>query len=186
MSGQELSTVKGPDMGSNPGNDMLLPLRLSTTTDKFKWRKKVTLYVTTVNSVRGEATREQKEILSALKLTFYSIFDHIFASHIEQYIAAGIISLDGDDDETENQKKQLNLVSEIVKLVGKNSQTYGIRGLVQVMRQVFNCVRENGKARGLFARRFQALALDYLKHYEPATIQQDIQNLQCCYSRMRR
>lgn len=176
MSGLELSTVMGPGMGSTPGNDMLLPPRLETSSDKFKWRKAVSLWVTTVKRFAKGGDKRAKGILSALGLTLYNVLDHVFASQIEQAIAADLINLEGDDDESENTTKQLHLVQDIVNLVAKDSPTDGIRRLVQMMRQVFNCSRKNGEAPSLFARRFQALALDYLNHCDTATIQQDSQN----------
>ena len=166
----------GPDTGSTPGNDMLLPPRLTHSTDKFKWRKRVMLWVTTVKRFAKGGDKRAKGILSALGLTLYNALDHVFSSQVEQLIAAGVINLDGDDDATENANKQLDIVNSIIELVAKDSPTDGIRRLVQMMRQVFTCTRNNGESPAMFARRFQALALDYLNHCDTATIQQDSQN----------
>ena len=170
------STVMGPDTGSTPGNDMLLPPRLTHLTDKFKWRKRVMLWVTTVKRFAKGGDRRAKGILSALGLTLNNALDQVFSSQVEQSIAAGAIDLEGDDNEIENTTKQFHVVTSIIELVSKDSPTDGIRKLVNMMRQVFNCTRKNVEAPDQFARRFQALALDYLNHCDTATIQQDSQN----------
>ncbi len=176
MSDQLKSTVMGPDRAFTPGKDMLLPPRLSTSTDKFKWRKRVMLWVTTVKRFAKGGDKRAKGILSALGLTLFNALDQVFSSQVEQSIAAGIINLDGDDDETVNLNKQFHIVHDIINLVAKDSPTDGIRRLVQMMRLVFNCTRKNGESPSMFARRYQALALDYLNHCDTATIQQDGQN----------
>ena len=166
----------GPDRALAPGKDMLLPPQLSTTTDKFKWRKRVTLWVTTVKRFTKGGDKRAKGILSALGLTLFNSLDVVFASQVEQSISAGVINLDGDDDENEKVIKQLHIVNDIIDLVARDSPTDGIRRLVQMMRLVFNCTRKNGESPAIFARRYQALALDYLNHCDTATIQQDSQN----------
>ena len=170
------STVMGPGMGLTPGNDMLLPPRLTHATDKFKWRKRVLLWVTTVKRFSKGGDKRAKGILSALGLTLYNALDQVFSTQVEQSIAAGEINLEGDDNEVENANKQINIVTSIIELVAKDSPTDGIRRLVQMMREVFSCTRKTGESPALFARRFQALALDYLNHCDTATIQQDNQN----------
>ena len=166
----------GPTLGSTPGNDMLLPPHLSPTTDKFKWRKRVMLWVTTVKSFAKGGDKRAKGILSALGLTLFNALDQVFSSQVEQAIAAGVIILEGEGNNDENPSKQLGVVNDIIDLVAKDSPTDGIRRLVQMMRQVFNCTRKAGESPAIFARRFQALALDYLNHCDTATIQQDSQN----------
>ena len=176
MANYNLSTVMGPDRAPTPGFDMLLPPRLSATTDKFKWRKQVSLWVTTVKRFAKGGDKKAKGILNALGLTLFNSLDQIFASQVEQAITAGVITLDEEDNDDEQPTKQINIVKDIIDLVAKDSPTDGIRRLVQMMRNVFNCTRKNGEQPAVFARRYQATALDYLNHCDTATIQQDSQN----------
>ena len=141
MSDQLSATVMGPDRAFTPG--MLLPSRISTLTDKFKWRKGVMLWVTTVKRFAKGGDKRAKGILKALGLTLFNALAQVFSSQVEQSIAAGIINLDGDDGETVNLNKQFHIVHDIINLVVKDSPTDGIRRLVHMMRLVFNCTRKN-------------------------------------------
>ncbi|PXF46073.1 hypothetical protein BWQ96_04173 [Gracilariopsis chorda] len=177
MANYDLFTVMGPGRVPTPGFDMLLPPRLTTTTDKYKWRKQVSLWVTTVKRFAKGGDKKAKGILSALGLTLLNSLDTIFSSQVEQAINAGIINLDEEEDTNdEHPNKQVGIVNEIIDLVAKDSPTDGIRRLVQMMRNVFNCTRKNGESPAIFARRYQAAALDYLNHCDTGTIQQDSQN----------
>ena len=111
------SIVMDPVMGSTPGNDMMLPPRLSHATDKFKWRKRVMLWVTTIKRFAKGGDKRAKGILSALGLMLYNALDQVFSSQVEQSIAAGVINLDGDDNKAENAIKQLQIVTSIIELV---------------------------------------------------------------------
>lgn len=110
-------------------------------------------------------------------------------------MAAGVTDLDGDDSEVQNINKQIHVVNNIVDLIAKDSPTDGIRKLyrpsdavcedmthnfhnVKVMPQVFTSTRNNEESPAMFARRFEALELDYLNHCDTATIRQDSQNFE--------
>ena len=176
MANYDHSTVMGPDRAPTPNFNMLLPPRLTAKTDKFKWRKQVSLWVTTVKRFAKGGNRKAKGILSALALSLFNSLDQMFASQIEQAITASIINLDEEDSDDEDPSKQVLFVSNIINLVSKDSPTDGIRRLVQMMRNIFNCSRKNGESPAIFARRYQAAALDYLNHCDTAIIQQDSQN----------
>ena len=64
------------------------------------------LWVTTVKRFAKGGDKRAKGILSALGLTLYNALGQVFASQVEQSIAAGVINLDGDDNEFENVSKQ--------------------------------------------------------------------------------
>ena len=109
-------------------------------------------------------------------MSFYNSLDQIFATQIDQATIAGIINFDEEDNEEKDRNKQVLIVDDIINLVAKDLPTDGIRRLVQMMRNVFNYSRKNGESPAIFARRYQAAALDYLNDCDTATIQQDSQN----------
>ena len=92
----DTNTVMGLAMGSAPGNDMLMPPCLIATTDKFKWRKRVMLWVTTVKRFAKGGDKRAKGILSTLGLTLYNALGHVFASQVEQSVEAQIRAVPRD------------------------------------------------------------------------------------------
>ena len=169
-------TVMGPDGGSSPNKDLLTPPFLTTTTDKFKWRKQVTLWSTTVSRLARGGNKRAKGILSSLGITLFNALDTVFAYNAERAITAGLVDLDLDDEDPATPTNQLELVRKIISIVAKDSATDGIRRLVQMMRDVFGCTRKSGESTAIYARRFQGLAFQYLNHCDAVAAEQYSQN----------
>ena len=93
----------GPDGGSTPKKaiDILSLPFLTPTTDKFKWRKQVQMWITTVRRYTKCGDTRANGILNALGLTLFNALDTVFASKVERSIAAGIISFDEDDEKSQ-------------------------------------------------------------------------------------
>lgn len=175
MSNPAPFTVMGPGRDNAPKQDLLTPPFLSPTTDKFKWRKQVQLWATTVKRFAKGGDKRARGILNAIGLTLFNALDAVFASKVERAITAGLVSLDLDDDESTNANPT-TVVQEIIDIVAKDSPTDGIHRLVQMMRNIYGCTRKNGEDVAIYARRFQSLALDYLNHCDAIAAEQDSQN----------
>ena len=176
MSGSSVLTVMGPGRGPVPKQDIIAPPFLTPNSDKFKRRKQVALWATTVRSFARGGDKKASGILNALGRTLFNALDTVFASKIERAITAGLISFEQDKDEEDSSNKQQKIVETIISIVAKDSPTDGVRRLVQMMREVYGCTRKNGELAGAYARRLQGLALDYLNHCDTTVAEQDSQN----------
>lgn len=115
-------------------------------------------------------------IQNALGLTLFNALDPIFSSKVERAVTAGLVSLDLDGEDDVSATEQHKVVQNIVNIVAKDTPTDGIRLLVQMMRNVYNCTRRHRESTELYARRFQSLALEYLNHCDSAAAEQDSQS----------
>lgn len=94
-------TVMGIAMGFTLGFDTLMTPRMTSMSDKFKWRKLVKLWVTIEKRFANVGGKRAEEILNALGLTLFNAFYQVFSTQFWLPIAAGKINLDEDKNDDE-------------------------------------------------------------------------------------
>lgn len=127
------------------------------------------MWATIVKRYAKGGDKRAKGILSSLQLTLFNALDTIFASKLERAITAGLLCLDLYEEVEINPIEKSTVVQDIISIVGKDSQTDGIRSVVQMMRNLYGCTRKSGKSTVMYARQFQSLALDYVNHCDANT-----------------
>lgn len=170
----QVATVMGPGEGATPNRILIAP-RLTTTTDKLKWRTDVRMWATSVELYANGGDTRSKGMMSALGITLYHAVDEAYRSKLDRAIAAGTLKLKPDADDTP-KKVQQAAIETIIEIVAKDSVTDSIRRLVQMMRDIYTCKRKTGETPAAFSRRFQGLALKYLNHCGSTSTENDSQN----------
>ena len=170
----QVATVMGPGEGATP-NRILIALRLTTTTDKLKWRTDVRMWATSVELYANGGDMRSKGMMYALGITFYHAVDEAYRSKLDRAIAAGTLKLKPGADDTPKNVQQA-AIETIIEIVAKDSVTDSIRRLVQMMRDIYTCKRKNEETPAAFARRFQGLVFKYLNHCGSTSTENGSQN----------
>lgn len=176
MSGPTKATVMGPDRRTLLRMDIhLLPV-LGPDTDMYSWREEVQLWATTVERFASGGDKRAKGIRNNFGLTLFNAIDTVLASKVERAVTAGLLSLHPENGDGIDGTARQNMNRRIINIVAKDTPTDGIRRLMQMMRNVYNCTRKHGEWTELYERRFQSLELEYLNHCEAVAAERDSQN----------
>jgi len=110
---------------------------------------------------KGGDSRAQG-VASALGEALYAVLDESSRSRVDEVIAHGVIKFDTEEEDSEQAPKEI--VNLIIELIAQDSPTDGIKRLVKMSQDVYDCIRKSSETPADFACRFRGLASRYLTH----------------------